>query len=168
MQLMTFNSLLMFDIVFVFFLFLVGVTCLVYYLPPKPLPDRHTYDVVNGLECDQRFRINLSRSATTLSAAFEMENGTVGNFTCNSQSKRLAMHHECDSDMEPSHSRIRTVHFDRLPARVQLTDERSPRKCSMDPSATDTVAPMKNPPAYEIISDKRMKNKTTTVPIANV
>ncbi|CAD7077876.1 unnamed protein product [Hermetia illucens] len=33
MQLMTFNSLLMFDIVFVFFLFLVGVTCLVYYLP---------------------------------------------------------------------------------------------------------------------------------------
>lgn len=31
---MTFNSLLMFDIVFVFFLFLVGVTCLVYYLPP--------------------------------------------------------------------------------------------------------------------------------------
>lgn len=38
MQLMTFNSLLMFDIVFVFFLFLVGVTCLVYYLPPA----RHT------------------------------------------------------------------------------------------------------------------------------
>jgi hypothetical protein len=35
MQLMTFNSLLMFDIVFVFFLFLVGVTCLVYYLPPN-------------------------------------------------------------------------------------------------------------------------------------
>lgn len=35
MQLMTFNSLLMFDIVFVFFLFLVGVTCLVYYLPPS-------------------------------------------------------------------------------------------------------------------------------------
>ncbi|GAB0090487.1 hypothetical protein DMENIID0001_052230 [Sergentomyia squamirostris] len=34
MQLMIFNSLLMFDIVFVFFLFLVGVTCLVYYLPP--------------------------------------------------------------------------------------------------------------------------------------
>lgn len=34
MLLMTFNSLLMFDIVFVFFLFLVGVTCLVYYLPP--------------------------------------------------------------------------------------------------------------------------------------
>lgn len=34
MQLMTFNSLLMFDIVFVFFLFLVGVTCLVYYMPP--------------------------------------------------------------------------------------------------------------------------------------
>lgn len=32
---MLFNSLLMFDIVFIFFLFLVGVTCLLYYLPPK-------------------------------------------------------------------------------------------------------------------------------------
>ncbi|XP_021698665.1 uncharacterized protein LOC110676167 [Aedes aegypti] len=37
MQLMTLNSLLMFDIVFIFFLFLVGVTCLVYYLPPPAL-----------------------------------------------------------------------------------------------------------------------------------
>ncbi|XP_053692815.1 uncharacterized protein LOC128741181 [Sabethes cyaneus] len=37
MQLMTLNSLLMFDIVFIFFLFLVGVTCLVYYLPPPSL-----------------------------------------------------------------------------------------------------------------------------------
>lgn len=34
MQLMTFNSLLMFDIVFIFFLFLVVVTCLLYYIPP--------------------------------------------------------------------------------------------------------------------------------------
>ena len=34
MQLMTFNSLLMFDIVFIFFLFLIVVTCLLYYLPP--------------------------------------------------------------------------------------------------------------------------------------
>lgn len=34
MQLMTFNSLLMFDIVFIFFLFLIAVTCLMYYLPP--------------------------------------------------------------------------------------------------------------------------------------
>jgi len=33
MQLMTLNSLLMFDLVFLFFLFLVGVSCLVYYLP---------------------------------------------------------------------------------------------------------------------------------------
>jgi hypothetical protein len=31
---MTFNSLLMFDIVFIFFLFLIAVTCLLYYLPP--------------------------------------------------------------------------------------------------------------------------------------
>lgn len=35
MLLSTFNSLIMFDIVFVFFLFLLGVTCLVYYLPGK-------------------------------------------------------------------------------------------------------------------------------------
>lgn len=35
MQLMLFNSLLMFDIVFIFFLFLVGVTCVLYYLPPS-------------------------------------------------------------------------------------------------------------------------------------
>lgn len=34
MQLMTFNSLLMFDIVFIFFLFLIAVTCLMYYIPP--------------------------------------------------------------------------------------------------------------------------------------
>uniref|UniRef100_A0A182JDH0 Uncharacterized protein n=1 Tax=Anopheles atroparvus TaxID=41427 RepID=A0A182JDH0_ANOAO len=41
MQLMTFNSLLMFDIVFIFFLFLVCVTCLVYYLPPRELSPAH-------------------------------------------------------------------------------------------------------------------------------
>jgi hypothetical protein len=34
---MTFNSLLMFDIVFIFFLFLIAVTCLLYYLPPTKL-----------------------------------------------------------------------------------------------------------------------------------
>ncbi|KAK7865572.1 hypothetical protein R5R35_010106 [Gryllus longicercus] len=36
MQLLTLNSLLMFDLVFVFFLFLVGVSCLVHYLPSSP------------------------------------------------------------------------------------------------------------------------------------
>ena len=40
MQFMTFNSLLMFDVVFIFFLFLVGVSCIVYYLPtPRRHPD---------------------------------------------------------------------------------------------------------------------------------
>lgn len=48
---MTFNSLLMFDIVFVFFLFLVGVTCLVYYLPPSKQSISH-------------FRVNHNSSAT--------------------------------------------------------------------------------------------------------
>lgn len=35
MHLLAWNSLIMFDFVFVFFLFLVGVTCLVYYLPGR-------------------------------------------------------------------------------------------------------------------------------------
>ncbi|KAK9758648.1 hypothetical protein QE152_g611 [Popillia japonica] len=35
MRFLTWNSLIMFDIVFVFFLFLIGVTCLVYYLPGR-------------------------------------------------------------------------------------------------------------------------------------
>jgi hypothetical protein len=38
MQLMTLNSLLMFDVVFIFFLFLVGVSCVVYYLPTPRHP----------------------------------------------------------------------------------------------------------------------------------
>lgn len=50
MQLMTFNSLLMFDIVFIFFLFLIAVTCLMYYLPPpKKIKKRN-----NKSNLDQR------------------------------------------------------------------------------------------------------------------
>lgn len=41
---MTFNSLLMFDIVFIFFLFLVVVTCLLYYLPPTKISRRSQLD----------------------------------------------------------------------------------------------------------------------------
>lgn len=49
MQLLALNALLMFDVVFVFFLFLVGVSCLAYYLPttrrsaprPEPPSPRH-------------------------------------------------------------------------------------------------------------------------------
>lgn len=44
MQLMTFNSLLMFDIVFIFFLFLVAVTCLMYYLPPSKIKRKSHFD----------------------------------------------------------------------------------------------------------------------------
>ena len=57
MQLMTFNSLLMFDIVFIFFLFLIGVTCLVYYLPPKAKrhksPRKTKQDLRNCMYCDK-------------------------------------------------------------------------------------------------------------------
>lgn len=44
MQLMTFNSLLMFDIVFIFFLFLIAVTCLLYYLPPTKIRHKSQSD----------------------------------------------------------------------------------------------------------------------------
>jgi hypothetical protein len=49
MQLMTLNSLLMFDVVFIFFLFLVGVSCVVYYLPTPRHPgtDGGDADLVN-------------------------------------------------------------------------------------------------------------------------
>jgi len=33
MQLLVLNAFIMFDVVFIFFLFLVGVSCLAYYLP---------------------------------------------------------------------------------------------------------------------------------------
>lgn len=51
MQFMTFNSLLMFDIVFVFFLFLVGVTCLVYYLPPVKSTKNYTIPIDSNSSC---------------------------------------------------------------------------------------------------------------------
>lgn len=41
---MTFNSLLMFDIVFIFFLFLIAVTCLLYYLPPARIKHKSQSD----------------------------------------------------------------------------------------------------------------------------
>lgn len=50
MQLMTFNSLLMFDIVFIFFLFLIAVTCLMYYLPPpKKIKKRNSKSDQRGI-----------------------------------------------------------------------------------------------------------------------
>lgn len=48
MQLMTLNSLLMFDIVFLFFLFLVGVSCLVYYLPASRTNPIAPYEIINS------------------------------------------------------------------------------------------------------------------------
>jgi len=50
MQLMTLNSLLMFDVVFIFFLFLVVVSCIMYYLPTSrrhPDTDGADSDLVN-------------------------------------------------------------------------------------------------------------------------
>ncbi|BES92231.1 Hypothetical protein NTJ_05039 [Nesidiocoris tenuis] len=42
MQLMVLNSLLMFDLVFMFFLFLVGVSCVLYYVPPRRAKTPHS------------------------------------------------------------------------------------------------------------------------------
>lgn len=44
MQLMTGTSLLMFDFVFIFFLFLIAVTCLLYYLPPTRISHKSQLD----------------------------------------------------------------------------------------------------------------------------
>lgn len=44
MQLMTGTSLLMFDFVFIFFLFLIAVTCLLYYLPPTRIRHKSQLD----------------------------------------------------------------------------------------------------------------------------
>ena len=48
MQLMTLNSLLMFDLVFLFFLFLVGVSCLVYYLPGTRPNDFAAHEIITS------------------------------------------------------------------------------------------------------------------------
>jgi hypothetical protein len=45
-------ALLMFDVVFLFFLFLVGVSCLVYYLPPAP-PRTPSYLIVAPRTAEQ-------------------------------------------------------------------------------------------------------------------
>jgi hypothetical protein len=49
MQLMTLNSLLMFDVVFIFFLFLVGVSCAVYYMPAGRHPGTDAVSYVTAL-----------------------------------------------------------------------------------------------------------------------
>jgi hypothetical protein len=49
MQLMTLNSLLMFDVVFLFFLFLVVVSCIVYYVPTARHPGTDFANYVTAL-----------------------------------------------------------------------------------------------------------------------
>ncbi|ERL91991.1 hypothetical protein D910_09313 [Dendroctonus ponderosae] len=51
MRLLTWNYLIMFDIAFVFFLFLVGVTCLVYYLPGRRVENDSSYLDSGPLQC---------------------------------------------------------------------------------------------------------------------
>ena len=48
MQLLTLNSLLMFDLVFLFFLFLIGVSCLAYYLPGSRLHAIAPHEVIKA------------------------------------------------------------------------------------------------------------------------
>lgn len=168
----------MFDIVFVFFLFLMAVTCLVYYLPPRPLNtiDHHlrsTYNVIG--DYNERLHVNLRRNSSTASAAIEMDAGHAGNYTCSTQSKRLALHNECDSDMEPMHSRVRANRM----TLEQVPDATNPKlqpdaagkeapDTRNDPSPTSSRAAPDNPPAYEVINDKKSKIKKSIGPVSNV
>ena len=69
MQLMTFNSLLMFDIVFIFFLFLIAVTCLMYYIPP-PKRIRQPRNSDNNLYLEKRNSSSLqSQTAITVASS---------------------------------------------------------------------------------------------------
>lgn len=69
MQLMTFNSLLMFDIVFIFFLFLIAVTCLMYYIPP-PKRIRQPRNSDNNLYLEKHNSSSLqSQTAITVASS---------------------------------------------------------------------------------------------------
>lgn len=64
---MTFNSLLMFDIVFIFFLFLVAVTCLMYYLPPTSKNKRKSHlDKRVGRSSQQGITVASSNSSKSV------------------------------------------------------------------------------------------------------
>ena len=71
MQLMTFNSLLMFDIVFIFFLFLIAVTCLMYYLPPaKKIKKRFNKSHLSGENSNNQTVITVASSNSSKSVLF--------------------------------------------------------------------------------------------------
>lgn len=95
MQLMTFNSLLMFDIVFVFFLFLVGVTCLVYYLPPGQVRRRYQH---HHHPDDEEHQHEHQHSADDDTAA-------AGDATASSMGAHCAVHqHQHHHQIGPVHS----------------------------------------------------------------
>lgn len=180
MQLMTFNSLLMFDIVFVFFLFLVGVTCLVYYLPPSKHSTsnnhlRHAYKLVG--DCNDGIEINLSRykDSTTSTAAFEMEVSNDSSYKRQSQSKRIAQHHECESsdvEQSPQHKFIGNSTNIRSNKCVQTVDTQFDvidEKINSLPLPTHHLAATtKNPPSFCYIKAKYREIKNITGPIQSV
>lgn len=78
MQLMTFNlgfSLLMFDIVFIFFLFLIAVTCLLYYLPPTKI--RRTSQLDNRRSQQS---VTVASSSSSKSVLYVCDNEPVESF----------------------------------------------------------------------------------------
>lgn len=99
---MTFNSLLMFDIVFVFFLFLVGVTCLVYYLPPSQHAianySRHSCKFIVDDEPEVKSRNVKSNTAAAAAAAaaaaFEYQIETDSGFAQNNQNAQTWNHRQ--------------------------------------------------------------------------
>lgn len=83
MQLMLFNSLLMFDIVFIFFLFLIGVTCVLYYLPPSVRKSSNKgmrMRNASSNSCNGTNNINKSNSFNNMNNNSNITNNDIENY----------------------------------------------------------------------------------------
>lgn len=186
---MTFNSLLMFDIVFVFFLFLVGVTCLVYYLPPSQHAitsySRHDckFIVDDDPEINSR-NLNKSNGAAASGTPFEYQiegdNGyaqTSANQTAQVWDHR-PYHHQywnrcLNKDQKKSHI------FNTNKMKVHSTNGGAPDvdiQLNMINEKTDSdgivvqriAAELDNPPSFCYIKAKYREIKNITGPIQSV
>lgn len=191
MQLMTFNSLLMFDIVFVFFLFLVGVTCLVYYLPPSQHAiarySRHDckYMVDDEPEINSRNLNKLANAANSTSFEYQIEgdNGyaqTNSNPNPNKISQawdRPYHHHQywnrcLNKDPTKSHkfntNKIK-VHSTNSAPDVDLQFDMINEKSDSNGILVQRIAAeLDNPPSFCYIKAKYREIKNITGPIQSV
>uniref|UniRef100_A0A182UZM5 Uncharacterized protein n=1 Tax=Anopheles merus TaxID=30066 RepID=A0A182UZM5_ANOME len=156
MQLMTFNSLLMFDIVFIFFLFLVGVTCLVYYLPPRELTP---HDQSSSF-CSSSSSSSSSSSTSSSPVAFPSpRSGGPVVRGCASAARRISgeggtpiilvgVRNEAEQQQQQQHSPQETVQ-DRSPGR------RFPRALTADSVRTDPVDLYPSYPGGRMVADEQ-------------